>query len=516
MSTPNPDFNRSRFLTFADIAGGLRRIMDAGRMPLALILAALCGLLLYQGSENILGYILIAVGTWASLALWGRMGIGLPVLPMFVLQHFFTFALPILTDNETLERYPAGLINLASFEVFILMGVMSLTWYFALQQMRSSPPVCYALQGFEKDGLKRLRFIGSAMIIGITAFNVARMTGFMNTIYAVLPSGMNAIVNALTSAVGVCGFFLVAMLQGSGEEPPWQRTVLWTLFAINLLVLSSGFILSSASLLVGAVFIGLLWGSGRVPWRFIIILVSILAFLNFGKFVMRERYWVDEDEMRNLTISLVQLPEVYAEWAEASYDLLVNDAPPEPAVFSRAPSREGQSLLNRVNNMQNLLYVMDSIENYRTPVLHGATYTLIPPLLVPRYFWPDKPRAHEGQIMLNIHFGRQSLEATAVTFVAWGLLAEACGNFGLFYGSIFLGIVLGLFCAWTERFTTAKLLFSLEGLLALVIFMGLLNSYEMVASVLITSIFQSLFPVLMGCSPFVERQSSLRPDVYGA
>ena len=65
---------------------------------------------------------------------------------------------------------------------------------------------------------------------------------------------------------------------------------------------------------------------------------------------------------------------------------------------------------------------------------------------------------------------------------------------------------LGLFAAWAENFTSRKPLLSAEGFVAFVVFMGFVNSFEMVASVMITSIFQAIIPVAAACAPFVHRK----------
>jgi hypothetical protein len=172
---------------------------------------------------------------------------------------------------------------------------------------------------------------------------------------------------------------------------------------------------------------------------------------------------------------------------------------------SEPATPEGQSLLDRINNLHNLIFVINAVEADHIPPLYGATYTLIPPLLLPRIIWPDKPRTHAGQILLNTYFGRQDLAATFKTYIAWGLLPEAYGNFGAIAGGIVLGVFLGFFCAWSENFTARKPILSAEGFVFFVIFLNMANSYEMVASLLITAIFQSIVPVMIACAPFVRR-----------
>ena len=129
----------------------------------------------------------------------------------------------------------------------------------------------------------------------------------------------------------------------------------------------------------------------------------------------------------------------------------------------------------------------------------GKTYALIPPLFIPRVFWPDKPRTHEGQVMLNLHFGRQAtIEQTEQTYIAWGLLPEAVGNFGIVGGPIFLGGILGWILGWLERVSLYKRIFSVEGLILIGTLLLFAGSYEMVASVLLTATFQFLVAVMIG------------------
>ncbi len=235
----------------------------------------------------------------------------------------------------------------------------------------------------------------------------------------------------------------------------------------------------------------------------------MLGFLSFGKFEMRDRYWTHDIDYVPMA-TLGELPSRYSEWALASIDVLAAEA--SNTHLSEKNLKKENSLLSRVNNLQNLLFVIDAEDEQKITPLYGATYTLIPPLLIPRIFWPDKPRSHEGQVLLNVHFDRQDLISSYRTYIAWGLLPEAVGNFGAVFGASFLGLVLGTFIAWIENRTVNLPVLSLEGFLVFTIFLNMAASFEMVASVLITSIFQSLVPVALACWPFVYRTSATRPE----
>ena len=247
-----------------------------------------------------------------------------------------------------------------------------------------------------------------------------------------------------------------------------------------------------------------------MPWRYMTVVVLVLSFLNLGKFTMREQYWTQEGEQAP-QFTLGQMPRHYAEWFQASYDAIGPGSANSTLLEERNQRSKAQSLLERINNLQNLLFVIDAMDAGHLPSLGGETYSLIPPLLVPRIFWPDKPRSHEGQVRLNVHFGRQDLNATFQTYIAWGLLPEAYGNFGPRAGAVFLGVCLGLLFAWLENFTARKLLLSLEGFIAFTVLLDMAASFEMVASVLVTTIFQSVILLIVVSVPFVERTILRRP-----
>jgi hypothetical protein len=262
--------------------------------------------------------------------------------------------------------------------------------------------------------------------------------------------------------------------------------------------------------------VGLFWGSGRVPWAYLVLAIAALAFFNLGKTTMRERYW-NEDKSATVAVNipLRQLPAVYAEWTQASLDAMSENDEADRKTNNPldAPTKRNQTLLDRIGNLQNLLFVIDAMETEHIGPLHGETYWLIPPLLVPRIFWANKPRSHEGQVRLNTYFGRQpDLESTYNTYIAWGLLPEAYGNFGPVWGALLLGAFMGILFAWIEKYTAHKLLISCEGFVCLSLLMNLLNSFEMVASVLVTSVFQSLIIVIAASLPFTRRMRNPTPE----
>ncbi len=221
------------------------------------------------------------------------------------------------------------------------------------------------------------------------------------------------------------------------------------------------------------------------------MIVGVIGFLNIGKFDIREKYWKGGQGQE---ITLRGLPAFYGEWIESSWSKITDS---QDAIGEQ--ESEGQSLFHRVNNLQNLLFVTRALDDYQIPTLEGLGYAQLPTIFVPRALWPEKPRTHEGQVMLNLHFRRQrDVRATEGTYIAWGLLPEAIGNFGLWGGPVFLGIVLGFACGTIEKWSVRKNLFSIEGISACILLIYAAISFEMSAGVLIAMLFQTFVVVVAG------------------
>ena len=502
-----------RYTTMGDLTDNVRRILKRGLFITGVVMAVETAYLVFSGNPGALSFALMAAGSMIALSIWSSDAIGVPLLPMMVVQQLVINALPIVSRHEVLAAYPPEFLTRAGLEVLVFQVALAVAWRLGIQVLQPSSAEAYALEGVDRKGVAGLARLGFGFAGAATAFLILQSLGLADFVLQLLPNGSYPIVVAAVAASSACGFFLLAMIVGSGEMPSVPRILFWVLMAANCLISASSLLLSSALVVISSVVIGLFWSTGRIPWRFMIFVAVAVSFFNSGKYAMRGRYWQTAEDETPSAFNLLQMPSFYAEWTRAGFDSLTGGKSEDyEQLTKKDPTKRGeQTLLDRLNNLQNLLYVIDATETWHINPLYGDTYSLIPPLLIPRFLWPGKPRTHEGQIMLNVHFGRQQLESTLKTYVAWGLLAEAYGNFGAIKGAIFLGVVLGVFFAWAENYTTRKPLLSIEGFVAFAVFLGLANSYEAVASVMITAIFQSLFPIVAACAPFVRRMTVARP-----
>jgi hypothetical protein len=511
MSARTASASLDRHTDIGALGAKVRVAVERTIFPFSVVLAAETIILYFTERPGAYAFLLICLGTCIALKVWSSSALGLPLLPLMIVQTLVIYGVPIAVGHEIILSYPQRFVSNAGMEVMIFELAMIAAWKTGMRAFRPAPAVCFVLQDFSKSGIKGMSRLGFGMITAATGYQVLQSLNLTDSINAALPNGASSILVALISVVSACGFFLVSMAVGGGDASAIGKAAFWGLLIVNGMISASEFLLYGVAASLITVAIGFFWSNGRVPWRYLIVAMLSLSFLNTGKTTMRERYWGVE-YTPGVQETFDKLPALYAEWIEVSYEAIIENQNVQTSGPTTGKSQENknQTLLDRIDNLQNMLFVIDAIETEHVKILHGATYWLIPPLLVPRILWPDKPRSHEGQVMLNVHFGRQDLDSTFATYIAWGLLAEAYGNFGPVMGAIFIGSLLGFCFAWIENFTARKLFLSMEGFLSLSLLMNLMNSFEMVASVLVTSIFQSFVIVVAASAPFVRRTAGKR------
>lgn len=487
--------------------GDLGRMIQASinRRTNTLILAALVAgsLLLYSQLPHFGALAWIVIGVTLPFLIWRRMRYpGLPLVCIVALQTFAIFAVPILTQNPSLELYSSEEVYQAGVEIFLFCASLALSWRFAFGADRPArvPRTYLTISRIDLENPKNLSRISLSILNLNAVYQLALTTGALDTVLESLPLGIYPIIRTLIEAATLGGCILGAYAIGTGSMVQGRRSAFWLLVAIDCLLNASSILLSTTSGVIIAVSLGYALGARRPPWLFLLSAFAALSFLNLSKFEMRAKYWDDYGFKEKLTLST--LPTFYIEWTSYSLNIIT---------FNRNISTQdkelGQKLTDRLNNLQNLLFAQSAIEHQNLPLLKGETYTLIPKLLIPRFLWPEKPRTHEGQVLLNVHFGRQSLDASFTTYIAWGLLAEAYGNFGALWGPLFCGFVLGALISRLERWIRPYPITSVQSFVFLILSVNISLSFEMVASVWVTSIFQMLIALAASIAPFATQRA---------
>jgi hypothetical protein len=490
---PRPVARRRRTameaLTIGDITSRNRRMYYQAIGGFAVMLLAGLASVAEADPEMAWPYAVIATTSLVALWIWAaQVRKGIPILPTLVVQQSLVYLMPIFVQNITIQGYDSRVMDTSALSVGVFFLLLPLGWKCGRGLVETHPSRWILdLRGRGGAGVLTQRI--ALIFLGLSvAFEVFSKLGLM----AWIPTGFMPVVRAILGSLAAFGAFLGGFVI-AGHRKTGGATSFWTAFYLLFFLSASGLLLSGVTLMVVAAGMGLGLGRARIPWRFVITVSAILSFLNVGKFDMRAKYWGES----GVSMSLASTPSLYAEWIRLSFEKLANRRESELGSYNTADTK-GQSLLERMNNLQNMVFVVNAQQALHAEPLWGKTYALIPPLFIPRFLWSDKPRTHAGQILLNLHFGRQgSVEQTEKTYIAWGFLPEAVGNFGPLGGAIFLGPVMGFLIGMLESWSVRKHLFSIEGLVIVGLLLQILTSFEMVASVFLTATFQMTL-VLVG------------------
>jgi len=271
-------------------------------------------------------------------------------------------------------------------------------WKFTQPRVKAKPSKLNLSLGEGEESDSKCLNLAFALPGGSFLYHVFWRAGLLDSL-----GGLVSVIRTFSSAGAMLGALLGGIVIGK-IPTPGRRVLFWSLIIALATISLIDVLLSDASRVVLAAVVGMSLGKGKPPWILLVITFAIVGFLNQGKVTIREQYWERGSNSTNLKLS--QLPTFFTDWMTTSTRIIIGNQ-------RRAEDhgkKEGSSVFERINNLQNTLFVVDAIRRHDKPLLKGDTYTLIPPLFIPRAFWPGKPRAHKGQAILNVHFGRQKNE----------------------------------------------------------------------------------------------------------
>jgi len=476
---PSPGGNRDE-VTIEEVSGGFQRLASRALPWLQVLLATIAGLLLFvAGLPSLLIFASIAAPLVVILQLWLRQAGGvLPILPAYLLIQAVVNLVPLAGTGIPATWLEKGeLLSAVAVSLGLWFLAIGAGWLF-------TPPGLGMANDRTPLPLARTQtwLAHQLLLVALLTRLAPAAPGF----WTLLGSNANTVFSLLRvvgSFAITAGGFLGAYRWSIGALP---RSWLWWLTVGAILFQSfATLLLSSAQGLVLAVLLGLWLGRPRRALPVTLVAVVLVGVLQQGKAVVRERYW--EDGVGGKALAGVNPTQLITEWISASLDPETTEA--------AGVSRKG--LADRVSNLYNLFYVVDKLEA-GTPPMDGASLAVIPQVLVPRFLNPEKVRGQEGQVLLNLHFGRQqNRDETEVTYIAWGFLPEAVGNFGSFFGPLLYGVLVGMLLRISENVGRLQPLLSVAGLLSLAVTVVWLSSYEMVASTFVGSIAQIITFLLL-------------------
>jgi hypothetical protein len=413
----------------------------------------------------VLGLVMFALSIVPSL-LWARSGGSrFPVFETILILCANAYALPVLNAREQLAGYSAAVITRASITV-ILYQLSAILTYTTIRGFPGRTP--FWRESLISSRVEKLMVYGqvlSCAYVAISSFTIW------------IPPAFESVLRAVFFGISILCTFVTCQRWGRGELNQTEKAVLLCTMIPQLIMMSVGLILISAISQVGIAILGYLCGGKRIPWLALIVAFPIFAVLHTGKTRMREKYW----EANYPQPTFTQLPAYFAEWFD----------------FGLQPTSGGktvsQKMLERTSLMHLLCLIIDNTPE-RQDYLYGATYRHVLPQLIPRFFWPEKPRSHVATFELGIYYGLQSEEDTNTTTIAFGLVTEAYANFGLF-GAVFLGAFWGVTLKKLQIWSTFSPMFSFAGLLMVLLTAWAFNA-ELTMAAWVSSLEQAMIMLL--------------------
>jgi len=144
---------------------------------------------------------------------------------------------------------------------------------------------------------------------------------------------------------------------------------------------------------------------------------------------MRAEFW---ETGRNYSSTSYSPLDIFKFWITRAWTNLLSDG----------AGQMQSSLLERGSLLSFLTLVVTETPTVRPPMA-GLTYEQSVRSFIPRFLWPDKPRASLPDEILAIYYGVQTTESVDVTAIGLGRISEAWANFG-WLGICLAGAVMGL------------------------------------------------------------------------
>jgi len=394
---------------------------------------------------------------------------GYPIFPIFSVTYAYAFGLQILTNEGIQESASAGMLLKSSLLLTLYLFVATAVWIAIVSRPRERQIENVRII----QGKKAIRVLLGLMALFL-AFNVSAVAGWLDSLWK-----FHSIMRAFIYSFGALSAFALCYFMGRGQLTKAQSLTFLFLLVPSMMAISSGLILIQTLGLWFLTTIGFILGSGRVPWKAILAILTIFIMLHYGKYEMREEYWPTPEARNEHRIKPWQYPAFYSAW--------LFDAFSYTSEKTRAED-ERPDLLERSSLLQ-LYILVQELSPSPIPFMDGLTYSLIPQLLVPRILAQDKMSVTLANAQISIHYGLQTEEGASSTSIGWGLLNEAYANYG-YAGQFGLAIVAGLFFGWVTRFSMGYPILSSRGLFAVIV-MNLAFQSEFSSPHFVTVLFQS-------------------------
>src|SRR5258708_5457187 len=416
---------------------------------------------------------MLVLGVWPMLRWLKRHDATYPIMEFLLLATVPFYALPVLTGHEDPSLYRESTLLRASLGVLAFQAACIAGSALAT---RPQPPRHYQGEWWRNEILPETRMHFTAYTAGATTLWLL-LTSFTDW----FPTDWIGTLRAVFFGIGIISVFIQARLWGGGHLSRAYKLLFWiNVLSQVTLMLVSLLLINGIGLLLTA-FVGYFSSARRVPWLPVLLLLPIIAVLHNGKSQMRQIYW----SYGQTRMGFSDLPAYFSQWVDFGLSADKQGKETESTTLT-------YGLMRRASLFQIVCIAVDTMPG-RSPFLHGSSYEILLPQLVPRFLWPGKPSPHESVKLLSVQLGILTEEETETTSIGFGMLTEAYANFG-YLCVIVLGGIFGYLFRRLADGTVDCATLSMAGLLRILCLVWCLNA-ETTLAVWFSSLYQACLAI---------------------
>jgi hypothetical protein len=415
-----------------------------------------------------------------------------PLGEVFCVLHLFYYVLPCLNDRPVSAVYSLSERTPALLALLLFLGTFLIVYDFiALKNRNSTPAMATLLR----------RHVAPGAIWGMfglwLVWSIVLDTGLLPD----TGSALNIFL-ALATACGILAVLYLSYQIGRREISKLQARLAMGGLAFGLILnLAAGYLNGPVQWMAAAL-LGFTLGRKRVPVVALLFCVALLTLLQLGKTEYRREYWGIRQSYVTHRVNVV---ESFSTWLGAGWKNLWSQ--------ESAGSEQQAGLTERANLLPVLTTAMKVTPDEKQ-FLAGQTYEMLPQLMIPRIFWPGKPRGTAPTEAVGVYIGITTPEVTSYSSIAVGPIVEAWVNFG-WTGMVMAGAFFGALFGFPVRITKTLIPNQIGWLIAAIFLISAAN-LEHTAPEMMCSLFTSL-SAGMAALLVMSRESApaLRAEQFG-
>jgi len=341
-----------------------------------------------------------------------------PAFEIAILTCIPFYSIPLLSHHPELRYYPEGVITQSSIFVILYIIVSSISFSLPKRHVKANRIFSDSLLPIKSYHL---------IPWGIALTNIQTL---IDKFTHIIPSELSRIIAALFFGIGTLSIFITSRLWAVQLLNLRQKVFFLANIALQITLLFSSLYLITGISIFSLAFISYSMSKRSVPWIALLTFLPIISILHLGKSQMREIYW--EKNIQKESRSIEHLPSFFAEWI--GYGL-------QAKRIERQTHTHQHTIFERASLMHMICLSVDRVPRERD-YLQGESYLDIPSAFIPRILWKNKPSTITSTHRLGAHLGLVREEDFSSVSIAFGMLAEAYINFGV-WGVIGLGGIFG-------------------------------------------------------------------------